>query len=53
MMVVFTDEEWKWIDVIPNDWKIKPGCPQSVKEAIERKFALMNGEFDAHKGNLI
>lgn len=41
MTIYFSDEEKKWIDKIPFDWKIKKECPQKIKKELQIKLNLL------------
>ena len=44
MHMPFSEEEKRWIDRQPLNWKIKPGCPPEVRESITKKLKLINGQ---------
>lgn len=45
MTIFFTEEELKWIDKKPFAWKVKKGCPDSIRQRLKRKIAqFYNGE---------
>ena len=38
MTIIISEEEMEWIDKKPFAWKIKDGCPEKIKEALEKKL---------------
>lgn len=44
MHVIFTDEEQKYIEKIPFEWKVKKDCPQGLRNTIERKLEALNNQ---------
>lgn len=41
MIVILSEEEMEWIDKTPFAWKIKNGCPEKIKEVLQKKLELM------------
>lgn len=41
MTIRFTEQEWENIDKIPFAWRISPKCPESVRETLAPKLALL------------
>ena len=37
MHAIFTDEEKRWIDRSSWGWRVKNGCPETVRKSIEKK----------------
>lgn len=51
MTIIFTEEEKKWIDEKPFNWKLKKGCPSKLKKKIEKKLDILNCKiYDYEKG---
>ena len=44
MHMLFTDEELKWINTREFGFPIKPGCPEKIKESINRKKSIVNNQ---------
>lgn len=44
MIVIFTDEEKKWIEKEPLNWHIKQGCPEQIKKELQRKLKLVTSD---------
>lgn len=42
MTIVFTEEEKKWIDKKPFNWKIKSKCPLKLRKEIKKKLDILN-----------
>ena len=43
-MIKFTEEELEWIVREPLNWHIKDGCPEDIRETLERKLKLLYEE---------
>lgn len=44
MHIIFTEEEKEWIDKVPFNWTIKNGCPNKIKNNLEKKLNLLKKE---------
>lgn len=38
MTVLFTDEEYEWIDKKEGKWTVKDGCPKKLRNKIQKKL---------------
>ena len=45
MHMIFTDEEKAWIDKRAFGWRIKSGCPQDIRNSIEKKLEQIKNQF--------
>lgn len=43
-MIIFTEEEMKWIIKEPFNWHIDENCPEELREQIQRKMNILNKE---------
>lgn len=51
MTIVFTEEELKWIDKKPFDWKMNKACPKKLRKGITEKLNILNKKtYDYEKG---
>ena len=41
MTIMFTEQELKWIDKELFNWKLKEGCPESIREDLEQKLKML------------
>lgn len=41
MVILFSEEERKYIDASGEKWKIKSGCPERVKKTLKRKIYML------------
>lgn len=41
MTIIFTEQELEWIDKKLFDWKLKDGCPDSIRSDLERKLKML------------
>jgi len=46
MHIVFTEEEKEWIDKKLFNWTVKDGCPEAIKESLEKKLTLLKQDKD-------
>lgn len=44
MTIIFSEDEMEWINKKPFAWKIKKGCPQSLKTKLQKKLDLLYKE---------
>ena len=44
MIVHFTETEYEWIVKEPFNWHIKEGCPEHIRESLERKLDLFKAD---------
>ena len=44
MHIIFSKEELNWIDTDKWGWKIKKGCPDSIRKSIEKKKYYLNNQ---------
>ena len=49
MTIIFTDEEYEYIEKEPFNWHPKKSCPKEIKTSIEKKLKLLNDHSIANK----
>lgn len=50
-LILFTEEEKKWIIKEPFNWHVDPKAPEKTKKSLERKLKKLKeiGDGDIHK----
>lgn len=50
MTVRFTKKEEKWIEKTLFNWRLKNGCPESIRKTAEPKLKILRGETYEYNG---
>ncbi len=52
MHIMFTDDEWKWMDTKKFGCPIKSGCPDNIRRSLKKKKELLKKQEEWINGRL-